>query len=111
MRWLQGRLTRSRRENYRRLIGKVSRRYFHGDCTILEPQHIKEVIPGVIDELKIGFDMKRRIDAMSQYDMAQAWRFNVPGDPMFTGACFDYFKKVFEYKCGMTPDVSKKIGW
>lgn len=57
---------------------------------------------------------KKRIDAMSQYDMAELWRFAPPGHPYFdsTLPLADYFKnKFFKEKGGFTPEISKSIGW
>ncbi|RLG45571.1 MAG: hypothetical protein DRN81_01250 [Thermoproteota archaeon] len=56
-------------------------------------------------------DMKKRIDNMSQIQMATALRFAPAGDQLFIGECGEYFDKVFKEKGGMTPAISKSIGW
>ncbi len=55
--------------------------------------------------------MKRKIDSMTQREMAAAWRFAPMGDPMFQRPTFDYFKERFESLGGMTPEISKELGW
>ena len=56
---------------------------------------------------------KKIIDQMSQEDMARLWRFTPTGHPCFNSTLplHDYFKKRFESLGGMTPEMSKKIGW
>ena len=58
-------------------------------------------------------DEKAKIDAMSQEDMARLWRFAPAGHPYFVSGSelSEYFAKVFKEKGGMTPAVSKRIGW
>jgi len=53
---------------------------------------------------------KKKIDEMSQEEMASLWRFAPAGHPAFvTGSeLCEYFDKRFE---GFTPTISKKIGW
>ena len=53
---------------------------------------------------------KKNIDCLSQEGMARLWRFAPSGHPYFisgTELC-EYFKSKFK---GMTPEISKKIGW
>lgn len=59
----------------------------------------------------IDENIKKQIDNMSQYEMAYKWRFSKIGDPLFQGEVGDYFAKVFNEKGGMTPGISKSIGW
>ena len=56
---------------------------------------------------------KARIDKMSQREMAEMWRFAEAGHPCFnkTIPLFDYFNKRFKSLGGMTPAISKAIGW
>lgn len=57
---------------------------------------------------------KTRIDAMSQVDMASLRRFAPAGHPVFdrhNGDLSEYFEKSFKSKGGMTPDISKRLGW
>jgi len=55
--------------------------------------------------------LKEKIDAMSQEELCHKWRFAPAGDPMFQGEAGDYFKKRLGELGGMTPEISKKIGW
>jgi len=55
--------------------------------------------------------LKAEIDAMSQYQMCYAWRFAKSGDPRFQGEVGDYFAVKFKEKGGMTPEISKSLGW
>ncbi len=54
---------------------------------------------------------KETIDTMSQYEMASLWRFAKSGHPLLSGDTGEYFSKVFEKKGGMTPEISKSLGW
>ena len=65
---------------------------------------MKELTPEQI------MDWKKKIDAMSQEDMARLWRFAPCPHPIFvTGTeLFGYFEKRFN---GFTPEISKAIGW
>ena len=52
------------------------------------------------------------IDNMTQEDMARLWRFAPTGHPYFNATEYpelcDFFHTRFR---GMTPELSKKIGW
>jgi hypothetical protein len=58
---------------------------------------------------------KDKIDGMSQYAMAHAWRFHPAGHMYFN--TYDYpelanhFAESFKKKGGMTPEISKALGW
>ena len=55
---------------------------------------------------------KRTIDSMSQTQLAYAWRFAEVGDPIFSDhELFQYFRTRFDSLGGMTPEISKLIGW
>ena len=58
-------------------------------------------------------EWKEKIDKMSQVEMARLWRFAEAGHPIFnsTFPLFGYFEKRFKELGGMTPAVSKHIGW
>lgn len=62
-------------------------------------------------------ELKKEIDGMSQIEMARLWRFAPSEKCMFTPNKQDdqelqeYFSKKFKEKGGMTPSVSKRIGW
>ena len=63
------------------------------------------------EEIKIT---KKHIDAMSQESMAWLQRFAPSGHPYFektNGDIAEYFNKSFQSKGGMTPEISKNIGW
>lgn len=55
--------------------------------------------------------MKDRIDGMSREAMASKWRFASIGDPMFQPPYGDYFAARFSALGGMSPEISKSIGW
>jgi len=54
-----------------------------------------------------------RINNMSQEEMASLWRFSPSGHPYFdiTLPYYAVFKKRFDGLGGMTPEISKRIGW
>lgn len=54
-----------------------------------------------------------KIMAMNQMDMAKMWRFAPSGDPIFDCQydLFEIFQKRFRELGGMTPALSKAIGW
>ena len=54
---------------------------------------------------------KDEIDAMPQSEMCSLWRFARVGHPLFQGDTGDYFAKVMKEKGGMTPKISKDLGW
>ena len=56
-------------------------------------------------------EQKTIIDNMTQIAMARMWRFSPAGNPLLSGDTGDYFVKVFNEKGGMTPEISKRIGW
>ena len=62
-----------------------------------------------MNEKKIK-EYKKRIDEMSQYDMAYRWRFAKTGNVFFRTPLGEYFKKSFESKGGMTSRISKLLG-
>ena len=55
--------------------------------------------------------IKAKIDAMSQEELCKKWRFAPIGDPMFQGEEGEYFKKRLKEMGGMTPEISKRLGW
>jgi hypothetical protein len=55
--------------------------------------------------------IKQKIDATSQYEMAELWRFAPSGSPMLQGEAGEYFAQRFKELGGMTPAISKQIGW
>lgn len=58
-------------------------------------------------------EWKAKIAQMSQLEMARLWRFAPSGHPCFdsTLPLFKIFKDRFEDLGGMTPAISKTIGW
>ena len=56
---------------------------------------------------------KKIIDAMSHTEMAALWRFAKSGHPYFdmTTPLAAYFQTRFTDLGGMTPEISKAIGW
>jgi hypothetical protein len=55
----------------------------------------------------------RKIDEMSQMEMASLQRFAPAGHPIFdcSNNLSEYFKERFNKKGGMTPEISKELGW
>jgi hypothetical protein len=53
------------------------------------------------------------IDNMTQLEMARLWRFAPSGDIYFDDRLpfFDRFNKRFRELGGMSPEISKSIGW
>ncbi len=56
---------------------------------------------------------KKNIDAMSQLELARLRRFAPSGHPVFRGnePLYEYFEKRFQELGGMTPAISKTLGW
>lgn len=54
---------------------------------------------------------KARIDAMTREQMAVRWRFAAVGDPLLQGVTGQYFSDAFAKKGGMSPEISKALGW
>lgn len=54
-----------------------------------------------------------RIANMTQIEMASLWRFAPAGHPVFRNdlPLYNRFKARFDTLGGMTPDISKAIGW
>jgi hypothetical protein len=56
-------------------------------------------------------EQKDYIDSLSQYQMAGMWRFHKIGDPIFQDEAGQYFADRFKSLGGMTPEISKSLGW
>lgn len=57
-------------------------------------------------------ERKELIDGLTQYNMAYKLRFSPAGDVLFADPeSYAYFTKVFNEKGGMTPEISKSLGW
>jgi len=56
-------------------------------------------------------EIKDRIDAMSREEMARCHRFDPCGSPLHRGRAGQYFQLAFNRMGGMSPAISKKIGW
>jgi hypothetical protein len=72
-----------------------------------------DYINRIMAEIEIQ-NAKTDIDSMSQEAMASLWRFAPSGHPYFDARNFDlyeYFRARFKEKGGMTPAISKSIGW
>lgn len=54
---------------------------------------------------------KNLIDSMSQYELAYKVRFSQIGDQLMCGDTGDYLMERFKELGGMTPEISKKLGW
>lgn len=59
-----------------------------------------------------AIELMKEIDVMSHVEMAKLWRFAPAGHPMFEhGNVFQHFKERFTSFGGMTPEISRQIGW
>lgn len=57
-------------------------------------------------------EQKARIDKMNHYQMAYTYRFAKSGHPYFSiEELHIHFMKRFSSKGGMTPEMSKRVGW
>ena len=58
-------------------------------------------------------EWKRRIDGLSQTACAELQRFAPSGHPVFRSdlPIWEYFQAHFKQLGGMTPEISKAIGW
>jgi hypothetical protein len=57
-------------------------------------------------------ERKKFIDGLSQYDMAYKIRFAPIGDVLFSDSeSYAYFHEIFDRRGGMTPEISKSLGW
>jgi len=56
-------------------------------------------------------EQKAYIDGLCQEQMARIWRFSPVGNEIFIGESGIYFQKRFNELGGMTPEISKRIGW
>lgn len=57
---------------------------------------------------------KEEINNLTHLQMAKLWRFHPAGHPYFRSDClvlFDHFNKRFQSYGGMTPHISKLLGW
>ena len=59
----------------------------------------------------VDSEVKQRIDELDQVGLARAWRFAPAGSGFFTAQNYPYFRQRFDALGGMTPQVSKAIGW
>lgn len=55
--------------------------------------------------------LKEHIDTLSQEEMARIWRFSAGDNPLLQGEVGTYFAQSFQKKGGMTPEISKRLGW
>lgn len=64
-------------------------------------------------EIKTKKQIIEEINKMSQEEMARIWRFASTGSIYFdrTKPYSRIFEKRFKELSGMTPEISKKIGW
>ena len=63
-------------------------------------------------ELNLSDEIKKKIDAMTQCELARFYRFSPSDHPWIQSPkVWDYFMKAFNNKGGFTPTISKEIGW
>lgn len=56
-------------------------------------------------------DLKRHIDGMSHMQLAYTWRHAPPDSELLRGAAGEYLRRRLVVAGGITPAVSKQIGW
>lgn len=56
-------------------------------------------------------ELKSEIDRLTRVEMARLWRFAKVGHPYFQGELYEHFKNRFDSLGGMSPTISKEIGW
>lgn len=56
-------------------------------------------------------EQKRKIDSMSRLELASRWRHAPLGDALLQGDSGKYFQERFSSLGGMSPEISKQIGW
>ncbi len=64
-----------------------------------------------MNETNLSPKLRNEINSMGQVTMARLYRFSPAGCPFFTGDAGQYFALRFEHLGGMTPAISKQIGW
>ncbi len=61
--------------------------------------------------LMIPQEVKDKIDIMTLEELAYNWRFAPVGHPLLQGDVGKYFQSKFLELGGMTPEISKRLGW
>jgi hypothetical protein len=57
-------------------------------------------------------ELKDRIDGMTHEELARVWRFGIPSNDYLQGEVGEYLKdRLYNYFGGITPRISKMIGW
>ena len=56
-------------------------------------------------------EIRADIEQLSHVEMARLVRFARVGHPYFSKDYYEHFMAVFNEKGGMTPQISKEIGW
>jgi hypothetical protein len=56
-------------------------------------------------------EQKAKIDAMSQYQLCELWRFAKCPNPLLQGDTGDYFAERLKQMGGFTPEISRDLGW
>lgn len=75
------------------------------------PERRVQMVKAYEKEFDISEEVKSLIDGMSQYELAYKIRFSKMGDPLMCGATGDYLTERFRELGGMTPEISKMLGW
>lgn len=66
---------------------------------------------GDVENYELTDEFKKRIDAMSHYELAEKWRFASTGDPLIMGDVGKYFSdRLFKHFGGIPPEMSKTLG-
>ena len=56
-------------------------------------------------------ELRKEINQMDHETMARLWRFEPAGSKYFIGEASELFMQRFMRFGGMTPELSKRIGW
>lgn len=74
---------------------------------------MQQMMPVSEEDIALWNLWKERIDRLSQEDCARLQRNARLGHPVFRSdlPLYAYFKEHFDKLGGMTPEISKRIGW
>ena len=64
-----------------------------------------------LDTEDLDRTLRNKIDDMTQFELCKLYRFAPSGHWTNQGEIGTYFVQSFKLKGGMTPEISKKLGW
>lgn len=84
-----------------------------GECAWFErPGAGKICTCGALGDLVLDQDLKDRIHKMTHYDLAKHWRFSQIGTELMVGIAGKYLHhRLYVVHGGITPEMSKSLGW